>query len=189
MSKKREAAKRGERGGRRLRGGGSDAHTRACAPSHPLLCKQVVPVGWFARMLQNVQSNRLLSLVIPQLHLNCTMARHQDGCCRITSSSRFLGRQRQAKLLLPHHLKKSKVSIVFSRNNDMQPAETRSCTRVAAFTHADAQAMHIRRRSIHGVVMASRIFACSASARVCAAVMSHSDSVSGRGELNATTKG
>jgi hypothetical protein len=53
----------------------------------------------------------------------------------------------------------------------------------------DAQAMHIHRRSIHGVVMATRIFACSASARVCAAVMSHSDSVSGTGELNTTTKG
>ena len=37
--------------------------------------------------------------------------------------------------------------------------------------------------------MASRMLACSASARVCAAVMSHSDSVSGTGELNATTKG
>jgi len=37
--------------------------------------------------------------------------------------------------------------------------------------------------------MASRIFAWSASARVCAAVMSHSDTVSGTGELNATSKG
>ena len=37
--------------------------------------------------------------------------------------------------------------------------------------------------------MASRIFAWSASARVCAAVMSRSDSVSGTGELIATTKG
>ena len=44
-------------------------------------------------------------------------------------------------------------------------------------------------RPIHKDVMASRIFAWSASARVCAEVMSHSDSVSGTGELNATTKG
>ena len=41
----------------------------------------------------------------------------------------------------------------------------------------------------HTPVIASRTFAWSASARVCAAVMSHSDSVSGRGELRATTKG
>ncbi len=44
-------------------------------------------------------------------------------------------------------------------------------------------------RSIHGVFIASRILALSASALVCAAVMSHSDRVSGTGELNATTKG
>ena len=44
-------------------------------------------------------------------------------------------------------------------------------------------------RSTHTVVMATRIFAWSSSARVCAAVMSHSDTVSGTGELNATTKG
>jgi hypothetical protein len=57
------------------------------------------------------------------------------------------------------------------------------------YARSYAQAMHIRRRSNQRVVMASRILACSASARVCAAVMSHSDSVSGTGELNATTKG
>ena len=35
-----------------------------------------------------------------------------------------------------HHLEKNKVCIVFPRKNIMQPAESRSCTRVAAFTHA-----------------------------------------------------
>jgi hypothetical protein len=92
-------------------------------------------------------------------------------------------------LLLSHHLKKNKVCNMFPRKNNMQPAKTRSCTRRSIYALSHAWAMHIRRRSVHGVVMASSIFACSASARVCAAVMSHSDSVSGTGELKATTKG
>ena len=101
----------------------------------------------------------------------------------------ILGRQRQAKLLLSRHLNKNTVCAMFPRKNIMQPADTRYCTRVAAFTHAEWAGYAHPGRSIHGVVMASRIFAWSASARLCAAVMSHSDSVSGTGELNATTKG
>ena len=63
---------------------------------------------------------------------------------------------------------------------------------VAVFTHARSvghaqPAVRFVQSSSPAVYCCTA--ACSASARVCAAVMSHSDTVRGRGELNATTKG
>ena len=142
-------------------------------------------------MLQNVQSNRLLSLVIPQLNLNCTMVRGtRMAAVAFNECLVIFGGSSKPSCWCHIISRKTKHYALCSRTkiscSMLTPPNALASQHLRTL---DAQAMHIGRRSIHAVVMASRIFACSASARVCAAVMSHSDSVSGTGELNATTKG
>ena len=92
----------------------------------------------------------------------------------------------------PWHSSSLALRFVFPIKNGLQPSGTRSCTPVAVFIKA--RCVSNAQPAVQFVESSSpAVYSCtdtrSASARVCAAVMSQSDTVRGRGELNATSKG